>query len=72
MISIFTLHLLYMRMHHPDQSADSDTTIRLKETTHRQLKRTKPDAITFDHFIKSLLSEIETIDYSISIEQNDS
>ena len=59
-------------MHHPNDSADTDTTIRLKETTHRQLKRTKPDAITFDHFIKSLLSEIETVDFSIAIEQSDS
>ena len=72
MISIFTLHLLYLSMHHPNDSADTDTTIRLKETTHRQLKRTKPDAITFDHFITSLLSEIETVDYNIAIEQSDS
>ena len=70
MISVFTLHILYICMQQSSQSAD--TTIRLKETTHRQLKRTKPDAITFDHFIESLLSEIETVDYNISIEQRDS
>ena len=72
MISLYYLPVVYVDMHPTEQATDADTTIRLKETTHRDLKQLKPESITFDQLINMLLNEIETVDYKIAIEQSDS
>ena len=57
---------------HPKQSADSATTVRVSESTHRKLKEIKPSAITFDAFIRSLLAEVESADHDVAFERADS
>jgi hypothetical protein len=55
-----------------EQSTDPDTTVRVKESTHRKLKQIKPTDISFDQFINSLLNQIESADHTVVFERAES
>ena len=71
MIRLIPIDPVYICMA-AEQPAHSDTTVRVKRSTHRELKEIKPSAITFDAFIRSLLDEIESANHDVAFEQADS
>lgn len=60
-----------MDMRETEESIDSHTTIRLDRTTHNRLKELKPDMMTYDGFINTLINDLEGVNLSIEFNSSE-